>query len=285
MTLTLDRRVSFNGTDIAWMKDGPEGAPPLLMVHGTPFSSQVWRRLAPWLRDRFQLIAFDLLGYGQSRADSVEDVSLGVQNAVLGAVINAAGVRNPHVLAHDFGGATALRAHLLDGVDFASLTLVDPVAIRPWGSPFVSHVARHREAFDGLPEYAHDALLGAYLDGAANTPMSPETRALYAEQWRGDAGKRAFYRQIAQMDQAYTDPIETRLGDVRAPVQLLWGVQDAWIPLATGRRVAAALRVPLTQIEGAGHLVQEDAPEAILAALARFQPTAAILSNPPRAAA
>lgn len=280
MTLTLDRRLSFNGAEIAWMMDGPRTAPPLLLVHGTPFSSQVWRRLAPWLKDRFQLIAFDLLGYGASRADGAGDVSLGVQNAVLGAVLDAASVETPHVLAHDFGGATALRAHLLDGRDFASLTLVDPVAVRPWGSPFVTHVAQHRDAFDGLPDDAHEALLDAYLDGACHRPITRETRALYAQPWTGEAGKRAFYRQIAQMDPAHTDPIEMRLDQVRSPVQLLWGVEDAWIPLTTGRRVAKALKVPLTEIGGAGHLVQEDAPEAIMAALARFQPMAAVLSKP-----
>jgi pimeloyl-ACP methyl ester carboxylesterase len=284
MMLTLDRRLSFNGADIAWMKEGPEGAPPLLLVHGTPFSSQVWRGLVPWLRDRFQVIAFDLLGYGASRADDADDVSLGVQNAVLGAVLDAAQAPSPHVLAHDFGGATALRAHLIDGRDFASLTLVDPVAIRPWGSPFVTHVARHRTAFDGLPDYAHNALLDAYIEGAAHRPMRTDTRAVYTTPWHGEAGKRAFYRQIAQMDQTHTDPIETRFGDVRAPVQLLWGVEDVWIPLDTGRRLAAGLGVELIEVAGAGHLVQEDAPEAIMAALARFEPTAAILSNPPRTA-
>lgn len=277
MTPLLDRRLDFNGHDVAWSLEGPDGAPPLLLVHGTPFSSQVWRRIMPWLHDRFQLIAFDLLGYGASRADSAQDVSLGVQNAVFGAVLDAAGVERPHVLAHDFGGATALRAHLLDGREFASLSLIDPVAIRPWGSDFVRHVAACRPAFEGLPDAAHEALLASYLDGAVHLPMSAKTRALYAKPWTGAAGKRAFYRQIAQMDEMFTDEIEARLGQMRAPVQLLWGVEDAWIPIETGRRVAEGLGVELIEIAGAGHLVQEDAPEAIMAGLAGFEPTAAVL--------
>jgi pimeloyl-ACP methyl ester carboxylesterase len=280
--VTLDRRVSVNGSEIAWTELGPAEAPPLVLVHGTPFSSQVWRRIAPWLAGPFRVIAFDLLGYGASRADGADDVSLGVQNAVLGAVMEAAGAQRPHILAHDFGGATALRAHLLDQRDFASITLVDPVAIRPWGSPFVRHVASHRAAFDAMPDGAHNALLDAYLDGAAFRSLRPEVREIYAAPWRGEAGKRAFYRQIAQMDEAFTDPVEARLGEVRAPLQLLWGREDAWIEIETGRRLAKALGVDLIEIAEAGHLVQEDAPEAILAALARFEPTAAVLSGAAR---
>ena len=277
--LTLDRRINVKQCEIAWASLGPAHAPTLVLVHGTPFSSQVWRRIAPWLAGPFRVIAFDLLGYGNSRADGASDVSLGVQNSVLGAVLDAAGAHWPHLLAHDFGGATALRAHLMDGRDFASITLVDPVAVRPWGSAFVRHVAAHREAFDGLPDYAHRALLNAYLDGAAYRPLSTEARDVYSAPWSGAAGQRAFYRQIAQMDQAFTDPIEDRLDAVRAPIQVLWGLEDAWIPIQTGRRIAQALGVDLIEVPGAGHLVQEDAPEAIIAALARFRPTAAVLSG------
>lgn len=279
--LILDRHVSVNGSEIAWTSLGPSDAPPLILVHGTPFSSQVWRRIAPWLAGPFRVVAFDLLGYGASRADAADDVSLGVQNTVLGAVMEAAGAQHPHVLAHDFGGATALRAHLLDHRDFASITLVDPVAVRPWGSPFVRHVARRRAAFDSMPHDAHNALLDAYLDGAAFRPLGSDVREIYAAPWRGDAGKLAFYRQIAQMEQAFTDPVEARLGAVRAPLQLLWGREDAWLTLETGRRLATALGVDLIEIAEAGHLVQEDAPEAILAALARFEPTAAVFADRP----
>ena len=41
----------------------------------------------------------------------------------------------PHVVAHDYGGAVALRAHLIHGRHFSSMVLVDVVALAPWGSP------------------------------------------------------------------------------------------------------------------------------------------------------
>jgi pimeloyl-ACP methyl ester carboxylesterase len=53
---------------------------PLVLIHGTPFSSYVWRRIAPCLALQRRVFYFDLLGYGQSDQNAVPDVSLGVQN-------------------------------------------------------------------------------------------------------------------------------------------------------------------------------------------------------------
>lgn len=242
--------------------------PALVLIHGTPFSSAVWRRIAPHLAVRRRVYWFDLLGYGASEMRDGQDVSLGIQNRVLGALLDHWGVVRPDVVAHDFGGATALRAHLLDGRDFGTLTLIDPVAIAPWGSPFVRHVRDHQAAFAGLPGYIHGAILDAYIGGAVHRKLVPEDLGRYAGPWQGPMGQAAFYRQIAQMDQRHTDAIAPLLGAVRCPVTLLWGAEDAWIPLEQGRRLAALLPdVDFRVVPEAGHLVQEDAPEAIVAAV------------------
>nr|WED69748.1 hypothetical protein PJ912_09280 [Pectobacterium colocasium] len=64
--------------------------------------------------------------------------------------------------------------------------------------------------------------------------------------WQGEVGQAAFYRQIAQMDQCYTDDIEPLLTELDCPVNMLWGEQDEWIPLDVGQRLAHRLGgVPL----------------------------------------
>ncbi|MCR9218675.1 MAG: alpha/beta hydrolase [Alphaproteobacteria bacterium] len=264
--LTLPNRFNHQGRSVAWGTLG-DGA-PLALVHGTPFSSQVWRRIAPWLAARHRLYFFDLLGYGASDMSAGEDVSLGVQNGLLAALFQEWGLTRPEVLCHDFGGATALRAYYLDGLRYSRLTLIDPVAVAPWGSPFVSHVRRHEAAFAGLPAYAHAAMLAAYLQSAAHRPLSEEAQSIYAAPWTGPVGQPAFYRQIAQMDQRYTDEVEAAYGPMEGPVRLLWGEQDQWIPIERGRTLAAKLTGgALTPVPNAGHLVQEDAPEAVVAAM------------------
>lgn len=90
----------------------------------------------------------------------------------------------------------------------------------------------------------------------------------HAAPWLGSVGQAAFYRQIAQMDQCFTDEIEGRLDRLDCPVTVLWGQKDAWIPPAQGVRLAGLISDrAVVEIPGAGHLVQEDRPEVIVAAV------------------
>ena len=71
---------------------------------------------------------------------------------------------------------------------------------RAWGSPFVAHVRQYEPAFAGLPAYAHDALLRAYLRTAAHATLSKEALRAYMTPWQAAEGQAGFYRQIAQID-------------------------------------------------------------------------------------
>lgn len=264
--LELPERFIHEGKPVAWGRIG-DGA-PLVLVHGTPFSAQVWHRIAPLLAKKWTVYYFDLMGYGLSDMTAGEDVSLGVQNGLLAALLAEWGLSRPSVLAHDFGGATVLRGYYLNDLRYEALTLIDPVAVAPWGSPFVQHVRQHEAAFAGMPGYMHHALLRAYLQTAAHKPLSEEAFSAYMTPWQGEVGQPAFYRQIAQMNQNYTDEVEKYYGPMDCPVRLLWGERDDWIPLPQGQKLAEKLTGgKLTVIPDAGHLVQEDAPEAIVAAM------------------
>ena len=93
----------------------------------------------------------------------------------------------------------------------------------------------------------------------------------YIAPWMGAKGQSAFYRQIAQMDLRFTDEVEGRYGEIRCPVLLLWGTEDEWIPLERGQQLAGMVPgCELREIAGAGHLMQEDAPEAIVSAALTF---------------
>ena len=161
MTWTLSQSFDFQGQDVRYDVRG-EGA-PLVLVHGTPWSSFNWRHLIPRLAESWQVYFFDLLGYGQSEKRDGQDVSLGVQNEVLARLLEHWELNSPTIIGHDFGGATVLRSHLLNGCDYEKIVLVDAVALAPWGSPFFAHVKEHEVAFQGVPDYIHEAIVTAYV--------------------------------------------------------------------------------------------------------------------------
>jgi pimeloyl-ACP methyl ester carboxylesterase len=265
----LDQTYRFRGQAVRFGITG--SGPPAVFVHGTPFSSHVWHRIIPRVSAIRTVYAFDLLGYGQSQKSEGQDVSLGVQNRLLAELLGYWQLARPDVIAHDFGGATALRAHLLDGCEYRSLTLIDPVALAPWGSPFVAHVRQHQTAFAGIPPYIHRAIVCAYLRDALTRQISDAELEPYVAPWLGADGQAGFYRQIAQMDQKYTDEIATRLSAVRCPTQILWGEADRWIPPERGRQLQRLIPgARLKSVPGAGHLVQEDAPAILVATLLEF---------------
>lgn len=258
------QQFDFQGQSVAWDVHG-EG-PPLVLVHGTPFSSHVWHRVLPWLARHHRVYTFDLLGYGRSQKG--QDVSLGVQSRLLRALFEHWHLDRPAVLAHDFGGATVLRGWILEGLRYRELTLIDPVVLSPWGSPFVTHVRNHEEAFARMPGYAHRALLASYIRGATSRGLDDNSLEPYLTPWLDDNGQPAFYAQIAQMDVRYTKEIEHRLGEIDCPTTILWGEEDAWVPIEQGQRLTRHIPdARLISVPHAGHLVQEDAPEAIVAVL------------------
>lgn len=138
-------------------------------------------------------------------------------------------------MAHDFGGATTLRAHLLHGCEYERYVLMNVVAMRPWGSEFFDHVGRHVDAFSGLPPHIHRAIVGVYIRGALIAEIDKGDFEKLVEPWLTEAVNRSFYHQFAQADEKFTAEMEPFFGDTCCPVAILWGEEDPWIPLARGK--------------------------------------------------
>ena len=244
--------------------------PPMVLVHGTPWSSFNLRHLVRRLSGHHSVHFYDLLGYGQS-SKAPGDVSLGVQNEVLDTLLDLWGLDCPIIVGHDFGGATVLRTHLLNGRRFRRIILIDPVAVSPWGSPFLRHVRDHESAFAGMPDYIHEAVLRAYVQTAAFKPLDEETLAGIVSPWTGEQGKAAFYRQIAQADSRYTDEVEALYHAIQTPTLILWGREDSWIPLERGEQLQGMIPgSTLRVIDGAGHLVIEERPDELAREILEF---------------
>lgn len=129
-------------------------SPALVFIHGTPWSSAEGRDLANSLSAHYNIYLYDHPGFGISPpprrlvdAADYEKVDLDGY-LVLRAEASAALFKHwdmaspPHVVSHDNGGLVSLRLLLEHAIKFASLCLIDVVAIGPFGLPFLNSLPR-----------------------------------------------------------------------------------------------------------------------------------------------
>lgn len=267
---TLRHRYASAQGAVLWDRLGD--GPPVVLMHGTPFSSFVWRDVARALATKHSVYVWDMLGYGMSDKRVGQDVSLGAQAELFTELLSAWGIdRAPAVVAHDFGGAVALRAHLLHGATYDRLVLVDAVAHSPWGTGLFRLVRDNPHVLPELPSAVHEGMVRAYVSTASHGGLTQSALDAYVAPWLGPDGEAALYRQMAQGDERYTDEVQDRYGQLRLPVLVCWGTEDTWLePSKAERLVGAIPDAQLRWLRGAGHLVQEDAPAQLTAALLGF---------------
>lgn len=242
-----------------------------MLLHGTPFSSAIWHPVATALARRFEVYLWDLAGYGASDQYEGQDVSLAAQARILTALIEHWGLERPAVVGHDFGGTVALRSLLLEGASFRRLVLVDPVAVRPWGTGFFNLAKQHADVLLQLPDPVHDGMVRGYVRWAMQHPPAPDVLAALVHPWTGTQGRHALYRQISQNDQRLTDDIQDRYGEIDVPTLIVWGEQDRWLPLDQGHELQGLIPgSELRIIPDAGHLVPLDAPTSLAVEVAGF---------------
>lgn len=260
---TLDETYATSAGSVAAGRAG--AGPDLVLAHGWPWSSFSWHRVIPELARAYTVHWYDMPGYGRSDKSATQRTSLDIQGEVFAEMMGHWGLSRPRVMAHDFGGATTLRAHLLHGCEFETYILMNVVAMRPWGSEFFDHVGRHVAAFQGLPPHIHEAVVRAYIQGALVNDLPDEDVDALVAPWLTQDGAQSFYRQFAQADERYTAEVEPQFGDIRCPTKIIWGEEDPWIPLDRGKALHGLMpEAEFTTIPGAGHMPQLEASAAVL---------------------
>ncbi|WP_025272981.1 alpha/beta fold hydrolase [Haloglycomyces albus] len=262
----LPHTFDWEGRHVRWASFG--AGPTVVFCHGTPWSSALWRSIANATAVGYTVYLWDMPGYGQSSKDEDHPVSLDVQARLFADLLEYWDLDAPHVVAHDYGGAVSLRAHLLHGCEYTSLSLIDVVALKPWGSDFFRLVRDNADVFKQVPPAVHEGAVKAYISTASHRGLTLEMENLLSLPWLGAEGQRAFYQQIAEADERFTDEIEPLYKTIRTPTTIMWGEDDTWIPVDRAHRLAEMVpNARLHLVKRAGHLAQTDQPEALTAAI------------------
>lgn len=107
----LHRTVKIGDLDIFYREAGPKGAPTILLLHGFPTSSHMFRNLIPALADRYHVIAPDYPGFGGSSAPSVTEFDYTFDNLakVMEAFTEKVGLLKYSIYLMDYGAPVGFR--------------------------------------------------------------------------------------------------------------------------------------------------------------------------------
>lgn len=263
MTTLLNEVALINGRRIAMGRHG-EGL-PVLLIHGTPAHSIIWRDVVPRLTAAgMHVHLFDLLGFGASERPHKADTSVAAQSQLIGELLDHWGLSRVHLVGHDIGGVSALLFALEHPQRLRSLTIADLPSYDSWPSPTWRGIHEQFAEHARMAPEDHRALMIRQMVMAVYNKSVMRGGLLedYLAPISGVIGQPAFYQhQVAHYDSRYTADFAERLPGLDLPVQILWGAEDEWQPVTYAHRLQADIPgAQLNILEKAGHFLMEDAP-------------------------
>jgi len=266
-------RVDVNGVGIDYSVEG-EG-PPVVLLHGFPDSGRLWRHQVPALvAAGFRTVVPDLRGYGASdKPAEVEAYSLPYLAGDVVAILDGLGIERAHVVGHDWGAALAwgLGSLLPDRVDrLVALSVGHPLS-------FVSAGLAQREKswymllfqFEGVAE---EWLSADDWHNLRAWGRHPDTDAVIAELEKNGSLTPALNWYRANVPpRSFVDP-PLVLPPVPAPTMGVWSSGDFALTeqqmLGSEAHVSGPWRYE--RVEGPGHWMQLEAPDAVNELLVDF---------------
>jgi pimeloyl-ACP methyl ester carboxylesterase len=228
-------------------------------VHGFPSSRKLWEGVAPALvKAGFRVLAPDLLGYGDSRAEPGAEIGMAAQARYLLSLLDREGIEGAAVVAHDVGSAAAQIMLAQAPQRVRALVVIDGVYKSEWAM----------EAVRSIQDW--DPAQAARLVPVLARRLGKKVISAYS----GDEGGLRLIRAARDLR-----PEETaRLRLPRVPALVLWGERDAYLPIeSVARPLAEQLGAPLRILQG-GHFLPLDCPTQVAAAVLEF-----LIGNSPAA--
>jgi haloalkane dehalogenase len=236
---------------------------PVLMLHGDPAWSFIWRKVIPTIRDAgYRCVAPDHAGFG--RSDKPTDPawhSLRPHVRLTSSLLTDLDLRDVTVVCHDWGGPIGLTLALAHPDRIARIVILDTVI--DTREAWISELwVRFRE----FVEQTEDLPIGELMRGTCYQGLADKVLAAYNAPFPGPESKAAVKglamcvpRKHDKTDLAAFDALMVGLSDDVRPKLMLWGERDLVIGLAVGQRLASQIGHRIDHvIPDAGHGIQED---------------------------
>lgn len=262
-----------SGLRVRVLECGVSTGPPVVLLHGWCCSSYSFRRNLCALTDRgCRVVVADLKGHGLSdKPDGAGGYTLPAMADHAVEIMDAVGVARATLVGHSMGGAIALTVALRDPERVSRLALLAPVGFGAVSMLSVGRALTPRALTPLLPHLVRrwsiaGVLRLAYGRGAGITPDDVDE---YFAPTQFPEFARAMRDLLHEFEWAPGNPAV--LSRLAVPTLIMFGSRDRLVYRPTVEALARAIpNVALDIVEGAGHVLPEEAAERVNARLAEF---------------
>ncbi|MDZ7754669.1 MAG: alpha/beta hydrolase [Gammaproteobacteria bacterium] len=249
--------------------DGLKDAPVLVLLHGLGSSLHTWEHWTESLKQQYRVIALDLPGFGLTGPDPTGDYGDERSIRLLLALLERLEIKRATLIGNSLGGRIAWRFAAAHPERVDKLVLISPDGFASPGfdyqrKPDIPAVMQLMQFV--LPKFLLRMNLSpAYADART---VSDELVTRYHDLLLYPGNRAAVVQRLQQVYLLQPQPL---LQQIRAPVLLLWGEQDAVIPISNADDYMAALAYShVHRLPSVGHLPHEEAPQQSLLPVLEF---------------
>jgi haloalkane dehalogenase len=283
--------VEVDGMTVAYREAGsaPTPQPAVLLLHGWPTSSLLWRDLMPHLAASHRVVAVDLPGYGLS-AKPLDARSTGrlydatFYDGVLDGFLAALAIDRVAIVVHDLGGPIGMHWALRNPGRVTGIGILNTLLYPEFSEAVVEFVRRLMTPGE-WEEMVSPAAIAEIIRSGVRDPsrLDPDLLAQFAAPFAEEDARQALARAAIGLSVGQFRQIGAGLPTVTAPVRVVYGRHDPVLPdIATtvDRLVLDVPQAEVTILDDCAHFIPLEAPERIgglladfLAGIAADQPT------------
>ncbi len=272
MTEPSSHYAAVHGLRLHYLEAG-EGD-PILLLHGFPTSSHLYRKILPALGKTHRAIAIDLPGYGRSdkHLDLTYDYELYANT--LNAFLDTLGIQKTHLVVHDLGGPAGLYWATHNPGRVRSIVVLNTLVFPEVHWTVTAFLLALR--LPGLRDFlvSPKGLVATMKLGVVHKErMNRETLTPYTAPFETKPARKALIKAGSGLGIGGLAKIAKKLPSLEAPLRLIYGEKDRVLPdVAKTMKRIQTLRpdAELTALPNCGHFLQEDAPERVAELIAEF---------------